>query len=275
MKQVSSESLSDEYLHVNSCGKQTFNGSAASGLRPFGRIDYHILYIAEGCCFVTVNGETVRAQAGSVIVFLPKQRQEYGFTKDIKSTSYYIHFSGTACAELMEKFHMTDRNIYTAKLSENLIGLFEALIAEHRLKLNFYDYTCESLLLNILAVLGRIISHRDAEDQMPSTPIWDICRKIISNPASKLTVGDYAKMCNLSESRFSHLFKEVIGKSPKKYILDSKLETAKELLVNTGMSVAQVADNLGFSDANYFSRLFKKEVGFSPLNFAKKSASKL
>ena len=50
------EAISDEYLHVNHCGCNHLGGRDIGSLRPDGRVDYHILYIAEGCCYVTEKG---------------------------------------------------------------------------------------------------------------------------------------------------------------------------------------------------------------------------
>ena len=96
------------------------------------------------------------------------------------------------------------------------------------------------------------------------TQIQEICKHIYASARQNKSIADYAKICNLSESRFSHLFHEITGTSPKQYILNAKIEIAKELLKNTELSVAQVGEQIGFSDQNYFSRIFKKNVFLSP-----------
>lgn len=270
MQTFSTEALSNEYLHVNNCDCQNIDGMDTNCLRPNGRIDYHILYIAEGCCFVTEADKVIEAQAGSVIIYLPGERQEYGFKKEISTKSYYIHFSGTACKELMEKFGMTERRVFYIGYSSRLIELYSSMIDEYHLKLLHHDYICQSILLSILSVIGRKISCTDVlKNKGLEKKMNEICRYIFNNYSKKLSVSECAKICGLSESRFSHLFKKAIGISPTRYILNAKTEIAKKQLSNTALSVLQISRNLGFDDQNYFSRIFKLYTGFSPTEYRK------
>ena len=79
----------------------------------------------------------------------------------------------------------------------------------------------------------------------------------------------YADMCNLSISRFIHLFKKCTGKSPKNYIMEMRVKRAAQLLENTDLPMQKVGEEVGISDQNYFSRIFKKYNGVSPLNYRK------
>ena len=112
MQVRSTEAVSEEYIHLNSCGCQHLSGKDISLLRPNGRVDYHILYITEGVCFVTLDGVTHAATAGSLIFFFPGERQNYAFRADIPSTSYYLHFSGTSPAVLLGKIERGEKRIF-------------------------------------------------------------------------------------------------------------------------------------------------------------------
>ena len=90
-----------------------------------------------------------------------------------------------------------------------------------------------------------------------------------SNLSENLSVNDYAKMFNLSESRFSHQFTEIIGISPKHYLLILRIETAKELLINSELSILQISESVGIFDQNYFSKIFRKYTNHSPTEYRK------
>ena len=267
MRVVSTEQSSDRYLHVNSCGCQRLYGVDAGSFRPAGRIDYHILYIAKGCCFLTLQGEQVEAPEGSVVVYLPHECQQYRFDKDIESKSYYIHFSGSACEELLETFALTGKNVFFVGKSATLTNLFDTLIDEFHLKLDFHEEACQSLLLHILSAIARKISDKSDRNFSAKKRLKEICRYIYANYAKELTVSELATMCCLSESRFSHLFKESVGTSPAQYVLGTKIEMAKELLKDTDLSIAQISERVGISNQNYFSRIFKKYTGVSPREY--------
>ena len=270
MKKNNSEALSNEYLHVNSCGCENLYGRDIGSLRPDGRIDYHILYIAEGCCYVTENNKEKPAYAGSVIVYLPKERQEYKFYSGTKSTSYFIHFSGSACSELFEKFNLTGKRIFHIGKSTHIENTFNQLIDEFNLKLPFYEYSCQSYLLIILSVISRQISFPKSRAELRSKEkIEKTCRYMYANYSKNIAITEYAKMCNLSESRFSHIFKEYTGYSPVQYLLNIKIKRAKELLEYTDLSILQISDMLGMQSQNYFSRIFKNHTKTSPTEYRK------
>lgn len=268
MKKTSSEALSNEYLHVNSCGCEHLYSQDVGSLRPNGRIDYHLLYIAEGSCYVIENNVEIVVPAGSVIIYLPKERQEYKFHSGINSTSYFIHFTGTACTELLEKFNLVNERIYFVGKSTQIENAFNQLIDEFRLKLPFYEYQCHSHLLVILSLITRRIAYAQNKTELRSKKIIEeSCRYMYTNYSKNLPISEYAKMCNFSESRFSHLFKQHTGLSPSQYILNIKIQRAKELLENTDISLLQISEIIGMQNQNYFSRIFKKHTKMSPLKY--------
>ena len=71
----------------------------------------------------------------------------------------------------------------------------------------------------------------------------------------------------ISASHISNLFHTVTGTKLISYITNIRLEEAKKLLRNTDDCIYHIALQVGFSDAGYFNRIFKKEVGISPKTY--------
>jgi two-component system response regulator YesN len=65
------------------------------------------------------------------------------------------------------------------------------------------------------------------------------------------------------------VFKQETGLSITAYVIKKRIEKAKQLLIERVLTLPEVAERVGFSDYNYFSRVFKKEVGVSPINYRK------
>lgn len=78
---------------------------------------------------------------------------------------------------------------------------------------------------------------------------------------------DIAKYCSCSVSTVCHSFKKSTGKSIHRYILDLRLSYAKELLKTSHFPISSIAVKCGFSDYNYFTVTFKKEVGSTPTDY--------
>ena len=74
-------------------------------------------------------------------------------------------------------------------------------------------------------------------------------------------------MMNISSMYFSNLFKHTFNISPKQYILNKRLREGQRLLLETQMSVKEIAYEVGFENENYFSEYFSMKVGTPPLKF--------
>lgn len=263
----SSEKVSTDYISVNACGRQHLFTKRRGSHRPYGRKDYHILYIAEGRCFVTSNGKTTEAPKGSVIVYLPDQPQEYSFCSEDGSISYYIHFTGSGCKQLMQDTALDEKNIFYIGKNHTLEGLFDTLISEYKQKLKFGTQRMNGILLEIISIIGRTNAYMLSGTGDTNKRFETVCEYIHNNFSENLTLKELAAKCNLSESRFSHLFTELFEKSPKQYIMNVRMENAKELLTDTDMSILEIGSAVGIEDQNYFSRIFKKHCGMSPSEF--------
>ena len=81
---------------------------------------------------------------------------------------------------------------------------------------------------------------------------------------SSLMLQDVAKAVGMSESRFSTVFAQENGRTFTEYLTGLRLDKARELLRGTAMRSSQIALEVGYNDAHYFSYLFKKNTGMTP-----------
>ena len=85
----------------------------------------------------------------------------------------------------------------------------------------------------------------------------------------KIYVEKLADMINVSPDYFTKMFKDSIGKTPIEYINGLRVNRAMELLFNTKLSMAEIADEIGFCNPNYFHKTFKQYMEISPLAYRK------
>lgn len=252
-------------INIISCDCQYLSKCDITRSRPNWRRDFHILYIAKGCCHVHENGEEIKAKSGSVITYFPGENQKYSFLAEEKSISYYVHFTGENVDKILTGLGLTQKRVSYIGTSSTLQSLFDKMITEIQLKRACYEYYCQGLLLSIVSVIGRKISERSSEIRHETNTRMNEIRKLMhSQFDSSKSISEYAAMCNLSESRFSHIFKEEFSTSPKNYMLKVKIQKSKDLIKDTDLSIFQVAQMVGIDNQNYFSRLFKKYTGLSP-----------
>lgn len=92
--------------------------------------------------------------------------------------------------------------------------------------------------------------------------------------SSDMTVTELAEQASYSEPHFRELFLRAFGISPKKYIINLRLEYAGQLLSSQLYSVQETAALSGFENPKYFSAAFHRKYGVSPREYSRKKAKK-
>lgn len=133
----------------------------------------------------------------------------------------------------------------------------------------------QAMALSVKSLLGCLYLFRMASGEAEKisgggniTPqTLKIIRYINNNCRRKLTISSLADTFSLSESCLSKAFKRETGYTVGEFILNARINEAKHLLSSAKLSVNEIANELGFSSANYFGLIFKQKVGASPLGY--------
>jgi AraC-like DNA-binding protein len=151
-------------------------------------------------------------------------------------------------------------------MNERMGALFQKIFVCWVGKKEGYYFRCISLLYEILAQIQKT-EHRPT---LPHKKIQPAVDAILNGfLREELSVGALADRCGISESYFKRLFKEKYGISPKRYIIQLKINHACDLLRLSRYSISQIAEICNFSDVYFFSRQFKQYMGISPSEFTK------
>ncbi len=94
--------------------------------------------------------------------------------------------------------------------------------------------------------------------------IHDVVEWLTRHPARRLDVHAAAASAELSADQFSRLFRRETGQSFRAYQIAVRIDRARELLAESGMTVSQVATVLGYADSRLFARQFKDRTGAAP-----------
>jgi len=125
------------------------------------------------------------------------------------------------------------------------------------------DLTLKELLVRIMQTQNlKTIS--DEHYNLNQNPLAFVLNYIKTNLNEKISINSLSDKACMSKATFYRLFKRELGISPNDFILTEKINKAKILLAQPGAKVASISYELGFSDANYFIRAFKKMVGITP-----------
>lgn len=122
-------------------------------------------------------------------------------------------------------------------------------------------------LVAYLAKKYRLRNTAASLDSLKLSRLNTVFEYISTNYGEKITTSQLAYMLYLSEPHFCRFFKGAVGKSATEYINQYRVEKAAILLAKTSEPIGAVSALVGFEDANYFSRVFKRIKGVTPREY--------
>ncbi|OCT11712.1 hypothetical protein A8709_27960 [Paenibacillus pectinilyticus] len=246
-------------------------------------LDYLLVFIQEGtCCFwvddqkyMLVPGQFCLVQPGSLLSL-------EGLTNTVTP---YLHFDIAYNQEredsLPTRPGQIDLSAFTHLMQPTLLDLFGIGVPVEVEPLNptrLKETLLQTIeLTNLHSPIATIrVQHlmmdiilsliepyvRDVPAPVPSLN-W-ITSYFSNHMSQPISVEEMANRSNLSVSRFSFLFKQRYGVAPHQYLLNMRVNHAKELLANTELTHDEIAVYCGFADLHHFSKMFKQRTGTTP-----------
>ena len=152
---------------------------------------------------------------------------------------------------------------------ERVVNLFEDFIAAFKDGAPRQQMREQALLRLLLAeFLPADRASRPSQELLEFLPTLDY---IENNLDSVLTNNELAGLHSWHPTYFANRFSKALGISPRNYIINKRIEKARQLLWLGGMTVAHVAREVGFADEFYFSRVFKNLTGMPPGKYQKQA----
>ncbi|PWM74499.1 MAG: hypothetical protein DBX59_03680 [Bacillota bacterium] len=168
------------------------------------------------------------------------------------------------------KYRFSRRKAEAVKERCDLKG--EELDARYvRLKTQPADETLLKTLVSPLCDMFELLylkTKKDPDDKN-SLPLKKILTYINNNYAWNITLEEIARECHYSESYVRHVFKEKTDTTIGNYVTTLRVAKAKNMLKNTALSVSEIAADVGYSEPNYFTNVFRKATGVSPKQYRK------
>lgn len=214
---------------------------------------YDFTFVTNGSMSYTADGRTYILEKNDAI-FLPpgteRSRQESNCAVS------YVSFNFTTAPGYDFSFDKYMKNCITRDI-KTLISVFpQSHMMQH--------YHSKEKLAGILNYI--LLELSDTMGFSPNNEhILKIIRYIDDNITSPITLSRVCKEINLSKEYTSAIFKKSMGCTLTDYINERKIRLAKDLITNRVMSLKDVSEYLGYSNYNYFSRLFKRYFDISPM----------
>ena len=118
-------------------------------------------------------------------------------------------------------------------------------------------------------------SARDITGNPSNALIQRVIDYIHDNLDQQLTLAELSFIANMSSYHFARIFKRATGMAPHQYVIYTRIERAKDLLLQGKFSIAEVAMRVGFFDQSHFTRYFKRIVGVTPQTLLRQNSKNL
>lgn len=156
--------------------------------------------------------------------------------------------------------------------TDQIKEIFISLCEHYNTGIENDDILFQSLILKLIYILNQNATHVIKLTQKSNNhkTIERVLEYINSNLSADLTLEKLASAANFNAIYFHKLFKASTGKTLHEYIEEQRIKKSINMLISTDMTLTQIAYECGFSSQSYFSYAFKRRMGLSPRDYAKK-----
>lgn len=243
---------------------------------------HEVCWVLQGRCLLTIEARALAVASGDVCIVRPGEVHQLG---------------PTAALEPFDTlwWHVTDRGINLsqagfageryavrggfATLTHSPAPAVARIVQELETERPRRDLLVGALFLELAAALLRHLDETEAAssrvvfatEQQSSWHVQRVAQYIETHHGTGITLERLARVAELSPYYLTRLFRHYTGRGVMAYLADVRHREALALLHDTDLAVAEVARNVGYEDAYYFSRVFKAREGCAPLYYRRRS----
>lgn len=215
------------------------------------RPSYGLCFCTDGEVVFTLDGTQYISDTAHVV--LMPQGATYDTVSEKGGSFPIINFTCDA------SFHTDTFIRFPVKNTESYLKDFERMVSLSLLENK--QAKCMSILYDIIS---RLCKEERAEENLLA-PTVDYMEKHYSD--SLLNNRQLADLANMSEVYFRQMFRQIYQTTPKQYILELRIQKARQLLADGVLSITKVAELCGFASVYHFCRSFKGNTGMTPTEY--------
>lgn len=226
-------------------------------------------YIVSGVGYIEINGAKHKISANDVYIVHPGDFAEYYADHKEPYKKYWINFRSSFFFDFLKSYGLNDRVIHGIDISHYFDEIFELENQYHK---------NDGLFLPISKILFSmmidIAMHKKSQLQNKELTIAAQIKNYLQYGFNEdITMETLEKRFYRSKSQITKLFKAAYNTTPYSYLLDIRIQLAKDILKTTKKPINEIAEYLRFSSEYHFSGSFKKKVGMSPREYRKQNIS--
>ena len=271
---VAIENFNPEILYAFKCDN-----------KDFIHYEYHyhdfieFSYIVSGSVHYKIDDKFYNIKEKTLLVFNPGVYHQESLSNGEQNTELHIGFRNIKVDSLPLNYILKehfDVPVEFKQYKDDFHKCCLEIIQEQEACEIGKELILKSLIMKLIALFLKETNYIKNKKKLDKYdfPFYDksnIVKMILeyfdNNYMNIISLDDMSRNMYLSSVYISKVFKEKTGESPINYLINLRLEKAKDLLISTESQVKSIAESVGYKDAYYFSKLFKKYYGHSPCKF--------
>lgn len=235
--------------------------------------EQHILiYCCDGSGWCEINKKYHRITKNQFFVIKANTAHSYGADKNSPWSIFWIHFTGkhsTLFESMFNRIGYIEKPISSSQ--EDRSHLFESILENLELGYGIENLHYTTLCLwHLLGSFQYIPQFQRSNKTKTTDSIQQAIGFMKEHISERLTLSTIAKSVSYSPSHFGVLFTQKTNTTPLDYFNQLKIQKACTYLDFTNMQIKEIASELGFYDSYHFSKVFRKYIGLSPVNYRQK-----
>lgn len=269
-------------LYVNAVGFQAIKAGSAYPPRNHpeeyyfttqkGRTlhEYQLVYITKGKgTFSSESTPEQEVSKGQLLVLFPDEWHTYAPSTKTGWNEYYIGFEGEIANMLMrENFLTKEKQVLDIGINEEVVSLFRRALEIAEADRTASQQYLSGIAMHIIGCLLSITQNKLYEEMDNAAQKIESAKIIMQENISKeIDAEELSAKLGLSYSWFRKVFKEYTGYSPAKYFQELKLRKAKQLLIESPLTIKEICYQLNYTSTEHFFTVFKKQTGYTPTEY--------
>ena len=241
---------------------------------------YELYYLYEGERLYYIAGKTYRVPRGSFVLIPPYEMHSTGVATPAGYDRFLLYFSkdyfektsASIGTWLKEALAREERIIPVEFQKQRLVEtLLSAMLEEYEEHPTGYEHFLSATMTQIFLLIGRSKAHTGINEQYNVDAVHKTISEAVAyinlHYAEQLTLGEMADRFFVSPGYFSHAFKRITGIPFVKYVNGIRIKEAQRLLRTKDVTVAAVAEAVGYTSTTHFGRVFREITGQTPLEY--------
>lgn len=223
---------------------------------------YALVWVQDGEIQLQFDNKDYKMKANTV--FLADYRQPYRYQVNNRASFSWLHFNGTYCESY---FRFAEENGKWMVSGEDSAGASQVVqrILEGMQTGRIHDHQISVCLQDIFNKI--VLPCREGEPVTYDPVIEEAIRYIGAHYDEELSLEKIADWVGLSSFHFARVFKKNTNITPHEYLLNVRIQNAKNMLYYSSQSVEDIAKACGFNSTSHFIRVFKKYTNITPKQF--------